>query len=478
MRYLSVTEYARHTQDYSERHIKRLCQSGIIKCITETNNKGRPKYLIPITELSTDLQLKYYKDNNLPIDELNVNKNVNKVNNLPAYEQLSNQEREEINLWLKILDDWSNFCFYSSDKKDIATIKFIQGRNYPVQLSQDILYRKNRYKRDGNLVALVDFRGKKRKGISKIPDVCWDTFMWFYLDQRQHPVKKCYEYMQMAVKLERPDLLPLADYTTYSRHLKADVAEAVKIIGREGDKAFRDRCEPFIVRDYSKMQSNDYWIADNHTIDVITENKNKKLHRLHITAFTDARSGIFTSVFVTDNPSSQATINALRKGIEKYGIPKNIYVDNGREFLTMDVDGLGHRQKKSTKDRFAPPPIFERLGIKMTNALVKNGQAKTIERSFLDVKNQISRLFDTFCGGSVIERPEQLSKILKTDKVPTDADFAQLIENLINYYINESKYNGKVAKDKGKKKIQVYADNLIERKTAGQEDLNLMLMAF
>ncbi len=37
---------------------------------------------------------------------------------------------------------------------------------------------------------------------------------------------------------------------------------------------------------------------------------------------------------------------ALRKGILKYGIPENIYVDNGSEFLTFDIGGRGHRKKK------------------------------------------------------------------------------------------------------------------------------------
>ncbi|MGN1467514.1 MAG: phage minor capsid protein [Ruminococcus sp.] len=51
----------------------------------------------------------------------------------------------------------------------------------------------------------------------------------------------------------------------------------------------------------------------------------------------NARSGIFIGCYVTDAPSSQATLIALRKEIMKYGIPQNIYVDNGGEFLTFDV---------------------------------------------------------------------------------------------------------------------------------------------
>ena len=87
------------------------------------------------------------------------------------------------------------------------------------------------------------------------------------------------------------------------------------------------------------------------------------LHRLYLSAWLDARSGIFTGWYVTASPGSQATLNALRKGITKFGIPYNAYVDNGREFLTYDIGGRGHRAKKVLADGsepFAPPGVFER----------------------------------------------------------------------------------------------------------------------
>lgn len=248
-------------------------------------------------------------------------------------------------------------------------------------------------------------------------------------------------------------------------------------MGRQGIKAFRDRCAPYIRRTYEGMLSNEWWIADNHTFDVQTKGENGKLHRLYLTAFFDARSGIFTGCYVTDAPSSQATLIALRKGILKYGIPQNIYVDNGREFLTFDVGGLGHRQKKSTKDKFTPPPVFERLGIKMTNAIVRNAKAKIIERRFRDVKDRLSRLFPTYTGGNVVERPERLKQIVKnSDNIPTDYEFTQAVEDILTYYMNEKPYSGAVSSDNGKTRIQVYKENLHEKRTASELDLNLMLM--
>lgn len=68
----------------------------------------------------------------------------------------------------------------------------------------------------------------------------------------------------------------------------------------------------------------------------------------------------------------------------------------------------------------------------MTNAIVRNARAKTIERRFCDVKNQISRLFDTFCGGTVVEKPEQLKHLLKGGEVVLDSDFTASVQTLLD----------------------------------------------
>ena len=252
----------------------------------------------------------------------------------------------------------------------------------------------------------------------------------------------------------------------------------VKVLGREGQKAYRDRCAPYIRRVYDDMASNEWWVADNHTFDVITRRADGTLHRPHLTAFFDARSGIFTGCHITDNPSSQATLIALRKGILQYGIPDNIYVDNGREFLTHDIGGLGHRAKKTKdgKEIYAPPPVFERLGIKMTNAIVRNAKAKIIERRFRDIKDHISRLFPTYTGGTVVEKPECLKQIIKDGKaVPTDAEFAQAVEELLDDYINRE---AQIIPDAEPKILDVQraADNTEPLlKAVGADDLSRMV---
>ena len=381
---------------------------------------------------------------------------------------------------MRIIKEWDAYCARSKLQKVAATDKFIEiERNtYPgLRLSKGILYRKKAALRADDLSGLLDNRGSWKKGCSTIPDVAWECFMSFYLDEAQHSIAACIEYTEMWLRQEAPQYLPLPSYASFYRRVQSEIPEPLEIMGRQGMKAFRDRCAPYIRRVYENMVSNEWWIADNHTFDVMTKGADGKIHRLYLTAFFDARSGIFTGCYVTSAPSSQATLIALRKGILKYGIPENIYVDNGREFLTRDVGGLGHRQKKSTKNEFTPPPVFERLGIHMTNAIVRNAKAKIIERRFRDVKERLSKLFSTYTGGNVLEKPERLKKVLKdSNSIPTDEAFTQAVEDILYHYFNERSYSGAVSADSGKTRMDVYREQLYEKRVATESDLNLMLM--
>lgn len=74
-------------------------------------------------------------------------------------------------------------------------------------------------------------------------------------------------------------------------------------------KAYNDRCAPYIRRIYEDIASNEWWIADNHTFDVIVVDKNGKQHRPYLTAFMDARSGILTRLLYYIQPQFRGHTN-------------------------------------------------------------------------------------------------------------------------------------------------------------------------
>lgn len=244
---------------------------------------------------------------------------------------------------------------------------------------------------------------------------------------------------------------------------------------REGEKAFNDRCAPYIMRMYEKLEANDCWIADNHTFDVISLDDETK-HRLYLTAFTDAKSGVMTGWNITDAPCAQSTILALRHGIMRFGIPKCIYVDNGREFLNISFGGRGHRSRKSMADQPEPPAILKRLDIEMRNAIVRNARAKPIERTFRTVKEQFSKLFSGFCGGTILEHPESLKHRIRNGGIPRDYEIRDIFDSWIDGEYNCQTYGGSERCFKSVSRIDVWNNTISEIRRANPSDLNLMLM--
>lgn len=470
---ISISEFA-ELKKISIRTVQRYIKSGSL--LTEI--KDGKKY-IDVAELSEKEQIAYYKKHGIELPNELVKKK-SKAERSMNMEDYTESQREDMAFWHGIVAQWQEYCIGKTSKVE-ATREFVlmMKEKYPdIKISSDILYRRKRAEQQSGICGQADKRGGHNKGSSIIEDKIWEAFLYYYLDESKLPVTKCYELTEQWIKGVSPELLPLPSQRTFYRHIETDIKMSLKTLGREGEKAFSDRCTPYIRRFYDNMESNEWWIADTHTFDIMSTDNSGVVHRLYLMAFMDARSGIITGYHITDKPSSQGTLIALRNGIIKYGIPVNIYVDNGREFLTHDVGGLGHRQKKSKKDEFTAPPVFERLGIKMTNAIVKNAKAKIIERRFLDIKNGLSRLFETFTGGTVVERPERLKQVLKGKQgtIPTDKELIEIVKDLIENYFNMEIYNGAVQKDKGKIKQQVYEDNLKVKRIADTADLNLMLM--
>lgn len=475
MEYLSVKDVA-ELKGCSDRSIRNAVKGGDIAAEVSTSQKnGGKQYRIPLDALDPAIQRRWYQKHKQEIPpEL---RRAKAAKSPPApgktMEQLSADERAEAAMWIRILEDWqayrAGYCG-SCAEADAEYIAKARQEHPGIRISYDILQRKLRAHKAGSLEGLVDKRGKWKEGTSQIDDTDFQVFLSFFLDLRRWPFQKCYEYTEAYVGHKLPHI------SSFRRHIENDVPEPIKILGRRGQKAYDDICAAYTERTYDDLASNDWWIADNHTFDIFTQGDTGRPHRLYLTAFFDARSGIFTGCFVTDNPSSQATIAALKNGVMKYGIPNNILVDNGREFLTFDVGGLGHRQKKSTKDEFTPPPIFARMGINMVNALPRNAKSKVIERRFLDVKNGLSRLFPTFTGGNVLEKPENLKHVLALGNITTDAELRKAVYTILEGYFNYQTYGGAVVRDRGKSRMQIFNENLVETRVVTEEHLHLLLM--
>ncbi|WP_050699007.1 Mu transposase C-terminal domain-containing protein [Anaeromassilibacillus senegalensis] len=467
----------------SERNVQLAIQSYKLPGEIIQSKKNRPIYKIKLADIAPELQIKYYRQHGLELPpELRKPKKAQPAKEPKPLDTYTAAQREEISRWITIIQDWQGYRSPRKDK-DAADAEYIaQCRaKYPdVRISRDILYSRQRAYKSNDYDGLVDKRGLWRKGQSKMDDFVWRVFLTYYFDEKLS-VSQCAVKTKEYLAEKKPELLRTIPedrtYSCFRRRIESDIPAAVNLYERKGGKALHDRMAPYMLRTIDGMESNDWWVADNHTFDFFSLSESGVPHRLYLTAYLDVRSTAFVGWQVTFSPCADATLSALRRAIKQNGVPKNLLVDNGSEFLVHDVGGRGHRKRKSQQDEFLPPPVFDRLGIKMVNAIPGNPEAKIIERIFLDVKEMLSREINSFCGGTIAERPEGHMKLLKSKKIPTDKEIIKIVDDFMSGYYNYLPYNGQSKADRGKPKIQVYMEHRkVIRRPQSDADLNLMMM--
>lgn len=486
MDYLTVKETA-ELKGCSERYIRKLIGNGDIFSESIINiSNGHTCYSIPVSSLPEDLQAKYYaklkKDTGLAPelteDKLEKPRKARKISR--SFEELSSDEREKLNFWCELLEEWQSrrSQYKSKTEFDHNFVGECRLKYEDIEISERILYRKWSAYKDKDYDGVLGIRGAWNRGNTAIPESVWEYFLYEWLDENRPTASLCYRSAISWTAEFYPELLEMIpSESTFRRRIEKDIAYAVKTLLRDGEKAFSDRCSPYIMRMYDNLNSNDCWIADNHTLDIQSYDDNGNIHRLYLTAFLDAKSGVLTGWNITESPDSQSTILALRHGIMRFGIPKCIYVDNGREFLTHDIGGKGHRTHGKKDDQQPEPPtILKRLGIEMRNAIVRNAKAKPIERTFYTIKNQFSKLWNGFCGGTILERPESLKRRIKNGQLPCDYEIRTTINEWIDNEFNKQDYGGSEQKYKGMTRIDVWEKTCPEMRMATESALNLMLM--
>ena len=512
----------------SERMIRNMILEGKIKAITRAGRgRGGVQYMVPLVELPEKMQLRWQKmqrgkplvkpgiddvtdeaDGTLPADgrigfdgglgsrpgdgfEVPATKRHVEKPELPrSLEECSASQRAAVAWWRRVLEGWEQYrvdykgAVGEADERYVAWIiksekSGVWSDERGLKLSVATLYRKRAAWLEYGDVGLLDMRGRHRKGQTSIPEEVWKCFEDLFLDQSKKSVAYCLEITRMWAEQYKKELLPLPSYSAFYRRAESIPYGVVQYF-RMGEKAFEDEAMPFISRVYDSIESNEYWIADNHTFDIISREDGKETrHRLYLTAFLDARSWRFMGWNVTNTPNSDSTLLALRHGVSRGGLPKYIYVDNGREFLVTDIGGRGHRRGKSGELSVEsgvglPSTILDRLGIKMINALPRNAKAKVIERAFKEVTEKFATLFSTYCGSNPVDKPERLKTEIKKASVVVDSSLREYLAAYIDGYYNKRVQWGMGTK--GKAPDVVWSENLHTKRLATEADLNLMLL--
>ena len=457
---ITVREYG-HLMRIGETTVKRQIRAGTLPAVEE-EYKGRKRYLIPLDQLPQELRERLEGREEKPL-------------RLPlrATERLTARQREDAEQRIRAVSAMRTYLQEGSRKSAAKRAGEQVGASY-----RSVLRWYEAWETDGEegVAKISSARGRKRvdraglligKSASDTfsPDAV-KMFHTLYLTDRQTSVKACYRYVRQEGQ-KKGWLVP--SYDTVRRYVQA-LPRTVLIAKREGAKALEDKVLPFMVREKlnKSLHAMDLIVGDHHQIDVAVLDGEKVVFPW-VTAWMDVASRKLVGWCISTQPNGNTIAYALRKVISDYGVPSTIYMDNGRDYRSHQLNGT---DKRITIQMDAETEgIFQRLGVKTKFAKAYNAKAKAIERFFRTVGMQFSRFVPGYRGAGVKTRPESLQALVADKKLFTleelTRQFGAYVENI--YHASEHK-SLKMSPN------QYFAEHTLPRERIADEDLRLLMM--
>jgi putative transposase len=346
---------------------------------------------------------------------------------IAAKAKLTRAQRDQITQRKQILDQWADRLKAGQVlglSRNKVTASFLDNLlvQEDLRLSRATLYNWHTAYRSRGELGLLD--GRSAAAAESAVEQRDDPFLEFvqrlFLNPRKLRLSDC---LRAAEGMAAEQGWEVRSYKACQRHVNSLPRQLVVKL-REGESAFVAKCEPYIERDYTSIDSNDIWCADDHRFDVMIKHEGRFIRPI-LTGFEDLRSRMIVGWrIIPHDATAQTVLAAFESAALEHGLPRSVYVDNGKHYDGRDVQGVTKQQRRRGEQpggRFSG--AFNILSIPLTHAWPYHGQSKPIERAFRTVCDRFSRLWDTYCGNSPGERPEDLQRHLDTGKAPTLAEF-------------------------------------------------------
>ena len=261
------------------------------------------------------------------------------------------------------------------------------------------------YSKDRNPLALASGHGTN-KGTRRVSEEVLEAVKSLYKSKNKPCMMFVYERVIARFGVDA------ITYGTMRNFIKNDMTELEKDRARMGSKEFKDTYTPYVVRDYADIKAGQVWMSDGHDLEMMCYRGNKKKSNGEryfgspkLIVWIDVKSRLITGWTLSWTETTESIAIALKRGIEKYGVPEQLFTDNGKAYKSKVLKGTDELDG-----------IYASLGLKVTHALPYNAQSKHIERWFVDFKETFAKASITYKGGNIVERPERM-KSFAGDKI-------------------------------------------------------------
>ena len=332
---------------------------------------------------------------------------------------------------------------------------------------------KKKYKKFG-INGLLSHKGQGSV-VREIPDDYLEYYKSLYLREGGPSSFFCWTAtLGYAKEKENIDVTTFPSYKTFERRLKSLVPEQAIYMARRGTSAWNRKYASYIPRDYSNLKAGSCWVSDHAQIDVAVD-FNGTVCFPWVTVFRDVKTSKWLGWFLhPEAPNSDHIFQAFYYGVCSFGIPEDIYLDNGKDYRCKDFAGGRDQSIKVKHFAQRENSLMKNIGVNVHFALPYNAQTKPVERDFLKIKTFLSKGFVGYRGGKITERPEKLKDEIKNNKIMQFDAFKTLFDDFIENFLNKKSSNGRALQ--GKCPDELWAEEFTVKKVIARDSLKLFCM--
>ena len=300
---------------------------------------------------------------------------------------------------------------------------------------------------------------------SSVSDEVYEAWKKLYLVQQRPGAQVCRDLLEADFS-ESPTAAALL------RRLKKEMSPGDIYFHRFGPKAHNRKFASYIDRDKKTVKPGQLWNLDHAQIDVAVRLPDGRVVFPWLTDCQDVASGKVLAYTLGGPPNTETIRLTFCRAALRFGIPWEILVDNGKDFKARMLTGGVKRFRPEMKVEEMKSLMFQ-LGVIVHFSIFFNAQTKPVERFHRTAKDRFSRLFRTFRGGNVQERPEELQAIIKSEPAISLDEFTERFAGWV-----EADYNNRVSRGKGmngRTPNEVFAQDNVAR-PVDENSLSLLLL--
>ncbi|MGE0481833.1 MAG: Mu transposase C-terminal domain-containing protein [Phycisphaerae bacterium] len=243
-----------------------------------------------------------------------------------------------------------------------------------------------------------------------------------------------HEQERLAAEL---GIAPLSQY--HVRSIIAEIPRAVRVLEREGPRAFEMRCVPKDRIDYTHVPAGAWYSCDARVADVRIADPaaegGYRRGRAVVVGFCCARSGRLI-VGVALSEDGNAYLRVLRDLVAECGAPSDITYDNGKALKRAFGSPRGTWLQRVRFGDGRLGGVLHELAIRGHVSTPYAPWAKKIEAIWRFIKQKIDRLFPGFWGGCPAERSHVAAALDRDhpELLPTFDEFSRAVRTGVEVY--------------------------------------------